>query len=214
MQRHYHRHCATAVTLPLTEIRDHPSHTLAHGLIKIAIYSASLGACLELGLSVLDIQRTKRLPKNGYVSQSALKFRRAKLNCLTAGTDMVLADVVATRPPKDVMEPHGSNPFAMNDGAASQPEKRLSVNQQKALEARRPSVYDPDAYPKPTDEERSTLRRVADSIPAVSYWLCCVKFAERASYYGVQTIFSNFMEFPLPKGKIARFTPDCDDEND
>ena len=110
------------------------------------------------------------------------------------------------------MESHGSNPFAMNDGAASQPEKRLSVNEQKVLEARRPSFYDPDAYPKPTDEERSTLRRVADSIPAVSYWLCCVEFAERASYYGVQTIFSNFMEFPLPKGKTPRGTPGYDDE--
>jgi hypothetical protein len=27
-----------------------------------------------------------------------------------------------------------------------------------------------------------------------------VEFAERASYYGVKTVFSNFMQFPLPKG--------------
>lgn len=30
--------------------------------------------------------------------------------------------------------------------------------------------------------------------------LCAVEFAERASYYGVQTVFSNFMQYPLPKG--------------
>ncbi|EMC98976.1 hypothetical protein BAUCODRAFT_120266 [Baudoinia panamericana UAMH 10762] len=30
--------------------------------------------------------------------------------------------------------------------------------------------------------------------------LCIVEFAERASYYGVQTIFANFMQFPLPPG--------------
>lgn len=30
--------------------------------------------------------------------------------------------------------------------------------------------------------------------------LCWVEFAERASYYGVQTIFSNFMQYPLPPG--------------
>lgn len=126
---------------------------------------------------------------------------------------MVFADVVATQPPKDVVEPHGSNPFALNDGAASQPEKHLSVYEQKVLEERRPSVYDPEVYPKPTDEERSTLRRVADSIPAVSYWLCGVEFAERASYYGVQTIFSNFLEFPLPKGKIATVPPSYGNDN-
>ena len=42
---------------------------------------------------------------------------------------------------------------------------------------------------------------IADSIPTVSYRLCAVEFAERASYYGVQTVFSSFIEFPLPKGK-------------
>ena len=108
---------------------------------------------------------------------------------------------MATQPPKDVIEPHGSNAFALNDGAADQPEKRLSVYDEKVLEARRPSVVDYDAYPSPTDEERSTLRKVADSIPSVSYWLCAVEFAERASYYGVRTVFSNFLEFPLPQGE-------------
>lgn len=108
---------------------------------------------------------------------------------------------MATQPPKDVLEPHGSNAFGLNDGAAYQPEKHLSVYEEKILEARRPSVVDQQEYPPPTDEERSTLRKVADSIPSVSYWLCAVEFAERASYYGVQTVFSNFIEFPLPQGK-------------
>ncbi|CAF9932864.1 hypothetical protein IMSHALPRED_009010 [Imshaugia aleurites] len=112
----------------------------------------------------------------------------------------IFADIVATRPAKDVLEPHGSNPFALNDGAADQPERHLSVYEEKVLEASRPSVADYQKYPRPTDEERGSLRRVADSIPAVAYWLCAVEFAERASYYGVQTVFSNFMEFPLPQG--------------
>ena len=112
----------------------------------------------------------------------------------------VFADIVATQPPKDVVEPHGSNAFALNDGAAYQPEIRLSVDEEKILEAGRPSVANTSDYPPPTDEERSRLRKVADSIPSVSYWLCAVEFAERASYYGVQTVFSNFLEFPLPQG--------------
>jgi dipeptide/tripeptide permease len=50
----------------------------------------------------------------------------------------------------------------------------------------------------PTEEEKETLRRVAGNIPRVAYWLCAVEFAERASYYGVQPLFSNFVNKPMP----------------
>ncbi|EME83217.1 uncharacterized protein MYCFIDRAFT_45904, partial [Pseudocercospora fijiensis CIRAD86] len=52
----------------------------------------------------------------------------------------------------------------------------------------------------PTEEEASTLRKVADKIPKTAWLLCIVEFSERASYYGVKTVFSNFMQFPLPEG--------------
>ncbi|CAG8143544.1 unnamed protein product [Penicillium olsonii] len=55
-------------------------------------------------------------------------------------------------------------------------------------------------YPSPSEEEKSTLRKVAGSLPLVSFSLCLVEFAERASYYGAKTVFSNFVQFPLPEG--------------
>lgn len=61
-------------------------------------------------------------------------------------------------------------------------------------------IDDDPNYPKPTEKEKETLRKISDSVPMVSYALCAVEFAERASYYGVQTIFSNFMQFGLPAG--------------
>ena len=140
------------------------------------------------------------MQKDGYVFRSAFDIPNFQVSALLAH-DGVFADIVASQPPKYVIEPHGSNAFAVNDGAADQPELRLSVEDEKILDARRPSVVDREQYPPPTDEERSTLRKVADSIPSVSYWLCAVEFAERASYYGVQTVFSNFLKFPLPPGK-------------
>lgn len=54
--------------------------------------------------------------------------------------------------------------------------------------------------PLPTEEENATLRKVADSLPWVSFSLCLVEFAERASYYGAKTVYSNFIEYPLPEG--------------
>jgi hypothetical protein len=61
-------------------------------------------------------------------------------------------------------------------------------------------------YPAPTEEEEKTLRKVAGSIPWVAYCLCFVEFAERASYYGAQTVFANFMTYDLPKGISPSFT--------
>lgn len=61
-------------------------------------------------------------------------------------------------------------------------------------------VWDSEQYPLPTDEERKTLRKVADTIPALAYLLCVAELAERASYYATTTVFTNFIEYPLPKG--------------
>ena len=92
------------------------------------------------------------------------------------------------------------NSFAIADGRATT-EKRMSVSLDAEGAVRSStSVVDLEKYPPPTDEERSTLRKVADSIPRTSYILCIVEFAERGSYYGVQTVFNNFMQFPLPRG--------------
>lgn len=55
-------------------------------------------------------------------------------------------------------------------------------------------------YPLPIEEETKTLRKVAGSLPLVSFTLCLVEFAERASYYGAKTVFSNFIQFKLPEG--------------
>jgi len=57
---------------------------------------------------------------------------------------------------------------------------------------------DEDYEGKPTEEERVTLRRVAGKVPMIAYMICIVEFAERSSYYGVQPLFSNFVNRPLP----------------
>lgn len=88
---------------------------------------------------------------------------------------------------------------------ASRPSSN-SLREQKAvceLEVEvSPNTTD-EAYPAPTIEEKQTLRRVAGSLPLVSFSLCLVEFAERASYYGANTVFANFIQFPLPKGRSS-----------
>jgi len=61
-------------------------------------------------------------------------------------------------------------------------------------------VVDHELYPPPTNEERSTLRKVADTVPWTAWTLCFVELAERGSYYGVKAVFNNYLQFPLPEG--------------
>ncbi|GMG32136.1 unnamed protein product [Aspergillus oryzae] len=60
-----------------------------------------------------------------------------------------------------------------------------------------PVEYDEDT---PTEEELATLRRGPGSLPIVAYLICVVEFSERASYYGVSGLVSNFVNRPLPVG--------------
>lgn len=65
---------------------------------------------------------------------------------------------------------------------------------------------------KPTDEELRTLRRVPGNIPIIAYLICVVEFAERASYYGVQPLISNFVNRPLPIGGNGYGAPPVGDQ--
>ncbi|KAI8629311.1 hypothetical protein F5Y19DRAFT_475299 [Xylariaceae sp. FL1651] len=50
----------------------------------------------------------------------------------------------------------------------------------------------------PSEDEKASMRRVAGKMPGVTYWLCAVEFAERASYYGCNQVYKNFIRAPLP----------------
>lgn len=77
------------------------------------------------------------------------------------------------------------------------------------VEVSNPAIEPDDDYAPPTEEEYQKLRKVAGSLPLVAYLLCLVEFAERASYYGAKTVFSNFVQFPLPKGWYHRHDFHC-----
>ncbi|KAI1856857.1 uncharacterized protein JN550_013659 [Neoarthrinium moseri] len=62
------------------------------------------------------------------------------------------------------------------------------------------AILHKDYEGKPTDEELRTLRRVPGRVPYLAYCLCAVEFCERASYYGCVTIWTNYINRPLPIG--------------
>ncbi|KAN0064893.1 hypothetical protein ACQY0O_001950 [Thecaphora frezii] len=58
-------------------------------------------------------------------------------------------------------------------------------------------VADNDYVP-PTEEERSTLRRIPEKLPWAAYAIAFCELAERFSYYGCQQVFQNFVQQPRP----------------
>ncbi|CAL1710845.1 unnamed protein product [Somion occarium] len=57
-----------------------------------------------------------------------------------------------------------------------------------------------DGLEFPTEEDKLTLRRVADTIPWNAYLIAFVELAERFSYYGTQVVYTNFIQQRLPPG--------------
>ncbi|KAE8167644.1 hypothetical protein BDV40DRAFT_284575 [Aspergillus tamarii] len=85
----------------------------------------------------------------------------------------VVNDTTATQGPGEFL-----------DSVASKPAGFDAEKQTYEVTATASGSVDSDEYPEPTLEEQSTLRKVADNLPIVSYSLCLVEFAERASYFG------------------------------
>lgn len=107
--------------------------------------------------------------------------------------------VFATSVPPEVAEPTGRSSYAPIE-AIGQPYHDKGFEGQDIELVPSAERQDDSQYPKPNEEEKSTLRKVSDKLPAISFALCVVEFAERASYYGVLFPFANFMQFPLPRG--------------
>lgn len=109
-------------------------------------------------------------------------------------------DAFVTSAPKEVVAPHEKSIYAPVE-AIGAPIHDKELDQHHDIESAQSEDHgrDPNLV-RPTVEERATLRKVSEKIPAVSYALCIVEFAERASYYGVRSVFSNFLQFPLPDG--------------
>lgn len=120
------------------------------------------------------------------------------LQLASQGSANLLADVVASRPPAKVDETTRRVSLTLPvDAEAAAKHAQGTTNTQEPLSQ---LADDDDEYPAPTEEEKGTLRKVPAHIRLVSFSLCLVEFAERASYYGAKTVFNNFIQFPLPEG--------------
>ncbi|KAK9233888.1 MFS peptide transporter [Lipomyces kononenkoae] len=86
------------------------------------------------------------------------------------------------------------NSFAVPRDTKHDPEKAITTTTTSVTDD------DDDKCPAPTEEERKALRKVPASLPVIAWAICLVELAERASYYGASSVFSNFIEFPLPQG--------------
>jgi hypothetical protein len=108
---------------------------------------------------------------------------------LASTANVLTEDVVALRPPAPLVKADARNSQVINDAQL----ELMTTTREKAPEDL--------MYPTPTEEELQTLRKKPGSIPWVTWLLCLVEFAERASYYGAKQVFMFFLANELPPGK-------------
>lgn len=88
-----------------------------------------------------------------------------------------------------------------------------AITPDDTIRVEKPGIVPIDDYEgKPTEEERTTLRRVPGNLPMVTYMICAVEFCERASYYGVQPLIANFVNRPMPEGGNGYGAPPAGDQ--
>lgn len=109
-----------------------------------------------------------------------------------------------------IIPPVSHEPPAVHPEVGTKPEKTAGFDVASRSETAG-DVWDFENYPLPTDEERQTLRKVADKIPKIAYILCVAELAERASYYATTGVFSNFIEYAMPAGGNGAGAPDPND---
>lgn len=114
-------------------------------------------------------------------------------------SDNILGEVIATRPPLAVDDKTARVSLSLPHTAELQ-----TKNANESFSSLSDDDDGDERFPAPTEEELKTLRKVAANMPLVSFALCWVEFAERASYYGAKAVFSNFIQFPLPAGAYLK----------
>ncbi|ESK96752.1 oligopeptide transporter [Moniliophthora roreri MCA 2997] len=77
-------------------------------------------------------------------------------------------------------------------------DEKASIRDSSSLEHVLDGIHDGLEFP--TEEEKLTLRRVADLMPWNAYLIAIVEMAERFSFYGCSAVFTNFIQQPLPEG--------------
>lgn len=115
----------------------------------------------------------------------------------------IISEVIASQPPEAAIKAEARNSMIVTENMFHSKAHGMTSSED-ASEENRDHTWDIDLslYPAPTEEEEKTLKKIAGSIPWVAYCLCFVEFAERASYYGAQTVFANFLTYPLPHGML------------
>ena len=76
-------------------------------------------------------------------------------------------------------------------------EKAIAANDSASPEASLTSYED-----EPTEDEKRTLRRVADTLPKSTYLVAVIELCERFAYYGLSGPFQNYIQNPYGDPKL------------
>lgn len=92
-------------------------------------------------------------------------------------------------PVQCVLRTPGTFTTAILTNRPKQPEKSTEANEKALTET-------PDGE-EPNNDEKSSLRHVAENLPLSAWLIAFIELCERFTYYGMQGLFQNYVELPL-----------------
>ncbi|KAJ5698086.1 hypothetical protein N7462_000091 [Penicillium macrosclerotiorum] len=92
------------------------------------------------------------------------------------------------------MEVEVAQPPSYNENEA--PVQQIVVDEKGALDMDKENPVTPDGE-EPSDDEKRSLRHVAENLPVSAWLVAMVELCERFTYYGMSGIFQNYVQRPL-----------------
>ncbi|ODV81222.1 PTR2-domain-containing protein [Suhomyces tanzawaensis NRRL Y-17324] len=102
----------------------------------------------------------------------------------------------------DEKNSHDSD-IASLSGSDGFEDEDYDINDPRNWSTKYTDEHNPNGLRRPSKKEAATLRRILGRADYSVYLLCAAELAERASYYSVSGILSNFIEYPLPEGSTT-----------
>lgn len=88
------------------------------------------------------------------------------------------------------------SPFYFS-GPANPSRQEAPDTKEKSAETSEKALADTPDGEEPTEEEKKTLRHVAENLPVSAWLVAVVELCERFTYYGMSGLFQNYINLPL-----------------
>lgn len=144
------------------------------------------------------IARWKARLVSTFTSQT-FQYEPIEMDEGSAGLDKPLESMIR---PMNIRMGNGTGEESIGDTEAGTTSRRpMALVEREQVRTKNTSLSSMEGD-EPTEEERSTLRRVSDTIPWSAFLVAVIELCERFTYYGLSGPFQNYIQNPYDDPRL------------